>query len=98
MVFSLWGVHQVGTLSRKLQAEPPPKVVKVTLSKKVPLTGEELKAHEEQNRSKQEALKASVPVEETGSQLSGGSGPAPAVTVEPVKASEGNRGLRCSWL
>ncbi|BBN04094.1 cleavage and polyadenylation specificity factor subunit 2 [Marchantia polymorpha subsp. ruderalis] len=80
---------QVGTLSRKLQAEPPPKVVKVTLSKKVPLTGEELKAHEEQNRSKQEALKASVPVEETGSQLSGGSGPAPAVTVEPVKASEG---------
>ncbi|KAL2635973.1 hypothetical protein R1flu_007452 [Riccia fluitans] len=81
---------QVGTLARELQREPPPKVVKVTLSKKVPLTGEELKAHEEENRSKQEALKASEPAEDSGSQLSGGTGPAPAAAVEPAKNNEGS--------
>ncbi|KAL3683878.1 hypothetical protein R1sor_001900 [Riccia sorocarpa] len=84
---------QVGTLSRKLQAEPPPKVVKVTLSKKVPLTGEELKAHEEENRAKQEALKASEPAEDSGSQLSGGTGTAPAAVVEPAKSIEGGNKL-----
>ncbi|KAK9103630.1 hypothetical protein Sjap_020884 [Stephania japonica] len=57
---------QFGTLARKLQADPPPKAVKVTMSKRVPLVGEELRAYEEeQNRiKKDEALKASLSKEE----------------------------------
>lgn len=48
-----------------LQADPPPKAVKVTVSKRVPLTGDELIAYEEeQNRKKEEALKASLLKEE----------------------------------
>ncbi|KNA25356.1 hypothetical protein SOVF_007240 [Spinacia oleracea] len=56
---------QFGTLARMLQADPPPKAVKITLSKRVPLVGEELAAYEEeQNRKKEEALKASQIKEE----------------------------------
>ncbi|VFQ80590.1 unnamed protein product [Cuscuta campestris] len=53
---------QFGTLARVLQSDPPPKVVKVTMSKRIPLVGEELAAYEEeQNRiKKEEALKASM--------------------------------------
>lgn len=49
-----------------LQADLPPKAVKVTMSKRVPLVGEELIAYEEeQNRiKKEEALKASLIKEE----------------------------------
>ena len=48
-----------------LQADPPPKAVKVVVSKCVPLVGEELIAYEEeQNRIKKEALKASLMKEE----------------------------------
>ena len=49
-----------------LQADPPPKAVKVTVSKRVPLVGEELIVYEEeQNRiKKEEALKASLMKEE----------------------------------
>lgn len=49
-----------------LQADPPPKAVKVTMSKRVPLVGEELIAYEEeQNRIKrEEALKATLIKEE----------------------------------
>ncbi|XP_059667087.1 cleavage and polyadenylation specificity factor subunit 2 [Cornus florida] len=57
---------QFGTLARMLQADPPPKAVKVTMSKRVPLVGEELATYEEeQNRiKKEEALKASLIKEE----------------------------------
>ncbi|KAM1142092.1 hypothetical protein ACFX13_042708 [Malus domestica] len=57
---------QFGSLARMLQADPPPKAVKVTISKRVPLVGEELIAYEEeQNRiRKEEALKASLVKEE----------------------------------
>ena len=57
---------QFATLARMLQADPPPKAVKVTMSKRVPLVGEELIAYEEeQNRiKKEEALKASQVKEE----------------------------------
>lgn len=57
---------QFGTLARMLQVDPPPKAVKVTLSKRVPLVGDELIAYEEeQNRIKKEAaLKASLSREE----------------------------------
>ncbi|KAK7315058.1 hypothetical protein VNO77_33590 [Canavalia gladiata] len=57
---------QFATLARMLQADPPPKAVKVVVSKRVPLTGEELIAYEEeQNRiKKEEALKASLMKEE----------------------------------
>lgn len=57
---------QFATLARILQADPPPKAVKVTMSKRVPLVGEELIAYEEeQNRiKKEEALKASLIKEE----------------------------------
>ena len=49
-----------------LQADPPPKAVKVTMSKRVPLVGDELLAYEEeQNRiKKEEAMKASIIKEE----------------------------------
>lgn len=56
---------QFATLARMLQADPPPKAVKVTMSKRVPLVGEELIAYEEeQNRKKEDALKASLIKEE----------------------------------
>ncbi|KAL9412278.1 hypothetical protein AB3S75_045826 [Citrus x aurantiifolia] len=57
---------QFGTLARMLQADPPPKAVKVTMSRRVPLVGEELIAYEEeQNRlKKEEALKVSLVKEE----------------------------------
>ncbi|CAN6461689.1 unnamed protein product [Victoria cruziana] len=53
---------QFGTLARMLQVDPPPKAVKVTLSKRVPLVGEELRAYEEEQSriKKEEALKASL--------------------------------------
>ncbi|KAK8946198.1 Cleavage and polyadenylation specificity factor subunit 2 [Platanthera guangdongensis] len=53
---------QFGTLARMLQVDPPPKAVKVIVSKRVPLAGDELKAYEEeQERVKNEAaLKASL--------------------------------------
>ncbi|CAA0826386.1 Cleavage and polyadenylation specificity factor subunit 2 [Striga hermonthica] len=57
---------QFGTLARMLQSDPPPKAVKVTMSKRIPLAGEELAAYEEeQNRKrKEEALKAALIKEE----------------------------------
>ncbi|KAF8369927.1 hypothetical protein HHK36_032046 [Tetracentron sinense] len=57
---------QFATLARMLQADPPPKAVKVTMRKRVPLVGEELRVYEEeQNRiKKEEALKASLSKEE----------------------------------
>ncbi|PIN22268.1 hypothetical protein CDL12_05024 [Handroanthus impetiginosus] len=57
---------QFATLARMLQSDPPPKAVKVTMSKRIPLVGEELAAYEEeQNRKrKEEALKATLAKEE----------------------------------
>lgn len=57
---------QFGTRARMLQSDPPPKAVKVTLSKRVPLVGEELAAYEEEQEKikKEEALKASLVKEE----------------------------------
>ncbi|CAI0458990.1 unnamed protein product [Linum tenue] len=53
---------QFGTLARMLQADPPPKAVKVTMSKRVPLVGDELVAYEEEQKrlKKEEELKASL--------------------------------------
>ncbi|CAN1296294.1 Cleavage and polyadenylation specificity factor subunit 2, partial [Linum perenne] len=52
---------QFGTLARMLQADPPPKAVKVTMSERVPLVGDELVAYEEEQKrlKKEEELKAS---------------------------------------
>ncbi|GJZ70139.1 cleavage and polyadenylation specificity factor subunit 2 isoform X1 [Tanacetum coccineum] len=57
---------QFGTRARMLQSDPPPKAVKVTLSKRVPLVGDELAAYEEEQEKikKEEALKASLVKEE----------------------------------
>nr|CAD1821014.1 unnamed protein product [Ananas comosus var. bracteatus] len=65
---------QFGTLARMLQVDPPPKAVKVIMSKRIPLVGDELKAYEEeQERIKKEAtLKASL-VKEEESRVSHGS-------------------------
>lgn len=66
---------QFATLARMLQADPPPKAVKITLSKRVPLVGEELAAYEEeQNRKREEALKASQ-IKEEEVKISHGSDP-----------------------
>lgn len=53
---------QFGTLARMLQVDPPPKAVKVTMSKRIPLVGDELKAYEEEQEriKKEEALKATL--------------------------------------
>jgi len=57
---------QFGTLARMLQVDPPPKAVKVTISKRIPLVGDELKAYEEEQEriKKEEAIKASLVKEE----------------------------------
>jgi cleavage and polyadenylation specificity factor subunit 2 len=57
---------QFGTLARMLQVDPPPKAVKVTVSKRIPLVGDELKAYEEEKEriKKEEALKAILIKEE----------------------------------
>ncbi|GAB2227713.1 hypothetical protein Droror1_Dr00009540 [Drosera rotundifolia] len=56
---------QYATLARMLQVDPPPKAVKVTMSQRVPLVGEELAAYEEErNRKKEEEFKASLKEEE----------------------------------
>ncbi|XP_065876107.1 cleavage and polyadenylation specificity factor subunit 2 isoform X2 [Euphorbia lathyris] len=57
---------QFGTLARMLQADPPPKAVKVTMSRRVPLVGDELVAYEEEQKrlKKEEELKASLIKEE----------------------------------
>lgn len=49
-----------------LQADPPPKAVKVTMSERVLLVGEELKAYEEEQIriKKEEATRASLTKEE----------------------------------
>uniref|UniRef100_A0ACD5YCN4 Uncharacterized protein n=1 Tax=Avena sativa TaxID=4498 RepID=A0ACD5YCN4_AVESA len=59
-------MEQFGTLARMLQVDPPPKAVKVTMSKRIPLVGDELKAYEEEQEriKKEEALKASLSKEE----------------------------------
>jgi cleavage and polyadenylation specificity factor subunit 2 len=89
--FWIFWSTQIGTLSRKLQTEPPPKVVKVTMSQKVPLTGEELKAFEEQSRAKQDILKTANISHEEGVTPATGTSPGPVVatTIDPVKSTEG---------
>lgn len=49
-----------------LQSDPPPKAVKVIMSKRIPLVGEELAAYEEEQdqKRKEEALKAALIKEE----------------------------------
>lgn len=48
-----------------LQVDPPPKAVKVMMSKRVPLAGDELKAYEEeQERLKKEEAKKAVLIKE----------------------------------
>jgi cleavage and polyadenylation specificity factor subunit 2 len=90
---------QFGTLARMLQVDPPPKAVKVTMSKRVPLVGDELKAYDEEQEKikKEEALKkASITkVEEVraaSSHLSGSSKGEPMVidSGSAVVSSEGN--------
>lgn len=70
---------QFGTLARMLQSEPAPKVVKVTMSRKIPLTGDELKAYEEeQSRLNKEAAQNALKAREEESralQLAGVIGP-----------------------
>lgn len=56
-----------------LQSDPPPKAVKVTLSKRVPLVGEELAAYEEEQEKikTEEALKATLVKEEESKSVVG---------------------------
>lgn len=85
-----------------LQSDPPPKAVKVTMSKRIPLVGEELAAYEEeQNRKKQEeALKASLIKEEEskatlGVELAAGD---PMVVDAKIKQSSSSGILRINLL
>lgn len=77
---------QMGTLAKKLQAEPPPKIVKVTMSKKIPLTGEELQAYEEEQKLKVAAEREVSPMEEDGNsspKVKAITGPLPLSVAEP---------------
>jgi len=56
----------MGTLAKKLQAKSPPQILKVIVSKKIPLTGKELIAFEEEKRLKCEAEREVVPMEAGG--------------------------------
>lgn len=73
---------QFGTLARILQSDPPPKAVKVTMSRRIPLVGEELAAYEEEQEriKREEALKATL-VKEEESKTSVG---AEVVTSDPM--------------
>lgn len=76
----------MGTLAKKLQAEPPPKVVKVAMSQRIPLVGDELKAYEEEQRLKVESQQVSIPVTDEGHpspRSSGGIGPLALNIAEP---------------
>ena len=76
----------MGTLAKKLQAEPPPKIVKVTMSEKIPLTGEELQAYEEELRLKVAAEQEVIPMEEGGHfspNVKAVTGPLPLSVAEP---------------
>ncbi|KAL5075902.1 hypothetical protein RYX36_014886 [Vicia faba] len=79
---------QFGTLARMLQADPPPKAVKVTVSERVPLIGDELIAYEEKQNliKKEEALKASLIKEE---ELNASQG-ADNNTTDPMVIDTGN--------
>ncbi|GAU49657.1 hypothetical protein TSUD_291550 [Trifolium subterraneum] len=89
-IFVEWGndVKNLVLFTEKGQADPPPKAVKVTVSKRVPLVGEELIAYEEeQNRiKKEEALKASLMKEE---ELKASQG-ADNNTIDPMIIDTGN--------
>jgi hypothetical protein len=86
IVVDLHNRVQMGTLAKKLQAEPPPKIVKVTMSQKIPLTGEELQAYEEEQRLKVAAEQEVVPMEEDGHsspKVKAVTGPLPLIVAEP---------------
>uniref|UniRef100_A0A7I4EGV0 Cleavage and polyadenylation specificity factor subunit 2 n=1 Tax=Physcomitrium patens TaxID=3218 RepID=A0A7I4EGV0_PHYPA len=77
---------QMGTLAKKLQAEPPPKIVKVTMSQKIPLTGEELQAYELEQRLKMATETEVDLVEEVGPnspEAKAVTGPLPLTVAEP---------------
>ena len=69
-------LSQFGTLARLLQSEPAPKVVKVSLSRKVALSGDELKAYEEQIRLSKEAAQNAMKAQEEEMKASGPPGTA----------------------
>lgn len=76
----------MGTLAKKLQAEPPPKIVKVTMSQKIPLTGEELQAYELEQRLKMATETEVDLVEEVGPnspEAKAVTGPLPLTVAEP---------------
>ncbi|CAA2971808.1 cleavage and polyadenylation specificity factor subunit 2 [Olea europaea subsp. europaea] len=91
---------QFATLARMLQSDPPPRAVKVTMSKRIPLVGEELAAYEEeQNRKREEALKATLVKEEEskaslGAELSAGD--PMAVSAKITQPSSNAAGLQFS--
>ncbi|CAL5380920.1 unnamed protein product [Camellia sinensis] len=77
-IFVEWApdVKNLVLFTERGQADPPPKAVKVTMSKRVPLVGDELAAYEEErNRiKKEEAIKATL-IKEEESKPSHGSDP-----------------------
>ncbi|KAI5055518.1 hypothetical protein GOP47_0029039 [Adiantum capillus-veneris] len=84
---------QFGTLARMLQAEPSPKFVKVTLSKKVLLTGDELKAYEEeQSRLSKEAQQNAMKLQEEESKAAQVPG-APGLSADVIMTEAGTSQL-----
>ncbi|CAM0948434.1 unnamed protein product [Alopecurus aequalis] len=92
---------QFGTLARMLQVDTPPKAVKVTVSKRIPLVGDELKAYEEEQEriKKEEALKASLSKEEELKASHGSNAKATDLMVVDASSSRksSNAGSHVGW-
>eukprot|EP00850_Spirogloea_muscicola_P007711 SM000039S14541 [mRNA] locus=s39:747754:753165:+ [translate_table: standard] len=67
---------QMGSLASLLQSQPPPKAVRLAVSRKVPLEGEELQRHEEEQQKAKSAAPAAVAAQSVAA-LEGGSRGAP---------------------
>ena len=81
-----------------LQVDPPPKAVKVTMSKRIPLVGDELKAYEEEQEriKKQKALKASlVKEEELKASLGSNAKASDPMVIDPSSSRKSANGIIC---
>ena len=80
-----------------LQVDPPPKAVKVTMSKRIPLVGDELKAYEEEQEriKKQKALKASLVKEELKASLGSNAKASDPMVIDASSSRKSANGIIC---
>jgi cleavage and polyadenylation specificity factor subunit 2 len=83
-----------------LQVDPPPKAVKVTMSKRIPLVGDELKAYEEEQErvKKEEALKASLSKEELKASHGSNAKASDPIVVDASLSCKSSNGIFSLWM